>query len=129
MGSLSPLSANPNVRTTSQRTLSTSSITVVASGSITVNFPASPAPQNSWYANGDPVTIFSSADSASYMDGTVTSWTAGTGTLVVSVASAVGAGATLTSLRIGDGGAPYYYTYKGAQSALGYTVSSSVFVR
>ena len=124
-GSLSPLSANPNVRTTSQRTLSTASITVVTSGSITVNFPSSPAPQNSWYANGDIVTVFSSADSARYMEGTVTSWTAGTGTLVVSVSSAVGAGATLTSLRIGDGGVPYYYTYKGAQTALGYTYTSA----
>lgn len=124
-GSTSILSSNPNVRTTSQRTLSTSSLTVVSSGSITVNFPSSPAPQNSWYANGDLVTVFSSTDTSRYMEGLVTSWSASSRTLTLSVTSAVGAGASLTSLKIGNGGAPFYYKYKGSQPALGYTYTAS----
>jgi type IV pilus assembly protein PilY1 len=123
-GSTAFLNPDPNARTTDQRSLSTASITVVNSGSVSVVFPSSPTPQSGWYSNGDTVTIFSSTDTAKYMEGTVTGWSTSTRTLTISVSYAVGTGTSLSSLRVGDGGAPYYWKYKGAQTALDYLYTS-----
>ncbi len=124
-GGMASLSPDPNVRTTNKRTLETPSISIVAAGPIAVVLPAAPAPQASWYANGTVVTVFSGGDTSRYMEGTVTGWNAGTRTLSINVASAVGSGVTIAGLIVGNGGMPFYYKYKGVEPSLGYTYTAS----
>ncbi len=124
-GSTTFISDNPNLRATSQRNLSTATITIVGSGSITVDFPASPTPAGGWYSNGNLVTVFSTTDTVKYMEGTVSSWNAGTRRLTIDVAAADGTGSTIGNRRVGNGGLPTYFTYSGGQPALAYTYTSS----
>lgn len=78
------------------------------------------------YWNGMVVTLFSnSGDTTNRMIGTVTAWNSTTDVITVNVTATQGSG-TLTSPRIGDGdNRPYYYTYSGSETALGYTYNSS----
>ncbi len=108
-----------------QRSLSAPSTLVVPSavgGSLTLTF--SGTVQNNWYSAGDIVTIYSSSNSVTSVVGTVTSWNSSTKQLVVTVLSTIGS-ATLSSLRVGTGLPPIYYTYTGSQLPLSYTYANS----
>ena len=90
----------------------------IATGSITVTVSGTTT-----YAVNDTVTIYSGTTTGLRMVGVVTSLT-GT-TITVNATLATGSG-SLSSPRIARGdNLPFYYTYSGSQTRLGYTYNSS----
>lgn len=111
-----PASDLNNIRTVS----SASPTTTLGTGSFTLTLAND---GGSGYSNGNTVTVYSSTNSADRMVGTVSSWNGSTRVLVVNVTEVQGSG---TFNRIGTGdNRPYYYTYGGSETALGYTYNSS----
>ena len=101
----------------------TSATPTIGTGSFTLTLDSG---SSGSYSIGMVVTLFSNSNPTTrYMVGTVTAWNSTTDTITVNVTETYGSG-TLTNPRIGDGDArPFYFTYSGAQPALGYTYDTS----
>lgn len=108
--------------TGTQRTISTSPVTIQSSGDITVRLTSG---SSGSYSVGDYVTIYSSTNPSDWMLGVVANWSSGSRDLRVTVWGSNGAG-SLSSPRVGDGHPPVvYYRYTGSLPALSFTYSST----
>lgn len=98
---------------------------LVAAGSLTLTV-SNGGRQNSWYAVGDPVTVYNGSVQTNWMIGTVESWNATTGALKIAIVDRSGAGDTGTSAKVGRGWPHFvYFTYKGTKPRLGWTYTST----
>jgi type IV pilus assembly protein PilY1 len=107
-----------------RRTITTSPAPSMGTGTFTVTIPTASTGD---YTTGKLVTLYSDTDRSKLMIGTVAAsgWNNTTKVLTVNVTTAQGSG-TLSSPRIADGdNRPFYFTYSGNQTKLGYKYDSS----
>ena len=136
--SLTFISFNPTTQTANTRTLANiTAMPSTASGTMLVTVTAA-ARKSSWYSSPatpalgppDVVTIYQGGDSTRYFVGTVQSWDATTGQLVLDLTAPPGGVAGIGALNpavvgIGQPSGATYYRYTGAQPRLSYTYTSA----
>ena len=107
-----------------RRTITTLPAPSMGTGTFTVTIPTASTGD---YTTGKVVTLYSDTDRSKLLIGTVAAsgWNDTTKVLTVNVTTAQGTG-TLDSPRIADGdNRPFYFTYSGNQTKLGYKYDSS----